>query len=244
LFHLKKLFMKKWNLVMFGLMALLLTACEKVTGDGPLVTQNRTHTAFSGVDLRMNATVVYKQAPDYKIEVRAQDNIQGILITEVENGKLVVRVKNDVRLRRHEPITITVQSPELNRLRVSGSGNITATGLLNADDLEVDISGSGDIELADLVARYLDVDISGSGDFKVVSGMAPEELLRISGSGDIDVANVLAKSVISTTSGSGTTRVNVSEQLRVTISGSGNVHYKGQPSLSVFTSGSGKVRPM
>lgn len=236
--------MKKWNLVLFGLMALVLSACEKVTGDGPVVTETRNLTNFSGVDLRMNADVIYKQAPDYKVEVSAQDNIQDRLITEVENGKLVVRVKNDVRLRRHEPITITVQSPELNRLRVSGSGKITSTGLLNADELEVDISGSGDIELADLVTGYLDVDISGSGDFKVVSGMAPEELLRITGSGDIDVANVLAKNVISNTSGSGTTRVNVSDQLRVTISGSGNVYYKGQPSISTSTSGSGKLRPM
>lgn len=236
--------MKKWNVVLAGLLVLILTACEKVAGDGPLVTQNRNLINFSGIDLRMNANVVYKQAPEYKVEVSAQDNIQGRLITEVENGKLVIKLKNDVRLRRHEPITITVQTPELTRLRVSGSGNIKSRGLINADDLEVDISGSGDIELADLVTGYLDVDISGSGNFKIISGMAPDELLRISGSGDIDVANVLAKNVISTTSGSGTTRVNVSDQLRVTISGSGDVYYKGQPSISTSTSGSGKVRPM
>lgn len=236
--------MKKWNLLLFGLVILFLSACEKVTGDGPIVTQDRPLTNFKGVDLRMNAQVIYKQAPDYKVEVKAQDNVQNVLVTEVVNGKLVIRVKNDVRLRRHEPITVTVQSPELTRLRVSGSGNITSPSLVNADDLEVDISGSGDIELVDLVGSYLDAAISGSGNLKITSGVVPQQLLRISGSGDIDVADVLSRNVIATTSGSGNTRVNVSEELRVTISGSGNVFYKGQPSISVSTSGSGKVRPL
>lgn len=236
--------MKKWNLVLFGLLALVLSACEKVTGEGPVVTENRSLTNFSGVDLRMNASVIYKQAPNYKVEVSGQENILDRLITEIENGKLVVRMKNDVRLRRHEEITVTVHSPELSRLRVSGSGKITATGLVNAADMEMDISGSGDIYLADLVAAKLDANVSGSGNIDIVSGRIPEEKLRISGSGDIDLSNVLADEVTTTTSGSGNIKVNVVEQLRVTISGSGNVYYKGQPSISVSTSGSGKVRPM
>lgn len=236
--------MKKWSILLAGLMVLVLSACEKVTGDGPVVTENRALTNFSGVVLRVNANVIVKQAPDYKVEVSAQDNIQGVLITEIDKNELVIKLKNDVRLRRHEPITITVHAPEISRLYLAGSGSITSGSLLNAEDLEVDIYGSGHIELVDLVASYLDVDVSGSGNFKVISGVVPREFLRNLGSGDIDVSNVLAKNVITTIMGSGNLRVNASEQLRVNISGSGNVYYKGQPSITTSTNGSGKLRPM
>lgn len=236
--------MKKWNIALLAVMAILFTACEKVVGEGPVRTEARDIANFKGVDLRMNAKVYFKQEPEYKVEVKAQDNILERLQTHVEFNNLVIKLRNDVRLGRHEEIIVNVSGPHLESLRVSGSGHIITPSLVDADnELEMDISGSGNIEMVDLVTPSLDANISGSGDIRVQSGMAPNEKLRISGSGNINLANVLAKQVQTTTSGSGNMRVAVSEQLSVTISGSGNVYYKGQPSINTSVSGSGKVLP-
>ena len=236
--------MKKWSMALLGILVLALTACEKVVGEGPVVVETRDIADFTGVDLRMNADVYYKQEPNFKVEVHAQDNIQDILITERQGNRLAIRLKNDIRLRRHEPIKIYVSSPELASFRISGSGKIFSNSLVDADNkMEMDISGSGDIEMVDLVAPYLDANISGSGHVKVTTGMLPEEKLRISGSGNIDLGNVQAQKVTTNTSGSGNIRVNVSNELNVSISGSGNVYYKGQPTISASVSGSGKLLP-
>lgn len=225
------------------LMTTFFASCEKIQADGPMITEQRTVTGFSGIDLRVNADVNYRQSPDYKVEVRAQDEVLEALETFVSNGKLVIKYDNGEQVWKHDGITVTVAGPDMRSMRVSGSGDIRTTGSITASDMELDISGSGDITITDLATGVIDAHISGSGDIKVLQGTATEEKLRISGSGSIDLANVAARSATTRTSGSGDTRVNVSERLDVTIAGSGSVYYRGNPIISTSVSGSGKVRP-
>lgn len=225
------------------LMTLSLSSCNKITADGPMRTEERPVRNFSGIDLRVNADVNYRQADEYKVEVRAQDEVLRALETSENNGKLVIKYETGEKVWKHDGITVTVSSPELRSLRVSGSGDIRTTGNIQAGDMELDISGSGDITIDQLSAGDIDATVSGSGDIKLLQGSADEESLRISGSGDIDLANVVARKATTRTSGSGSTRVRVSERLDVTISGSGSVYYWGNPVISASISGSGKVRP-
>jgi hypothetical protein len=62
-----------------------------------------------------------------------------------------------------------------------GSGDVKATG--TADALKVAVSGSGDMRLGGLTARTAEVDIDGSGEVEI----APQDALRvgIEGSGDV-----------------------------------------------------------
>lgn len=226
--------------ILSGVMTVM-ASCEKVIGDGPVVTETRNISNFSGVDLRVSGNVYFTQAPEYKVEVHAQQNILGVLETYVANNRLVIRFDNDFRVRRHENVTVYISAPDLNNLRVSGSGDIMTTGPLTPGSMEMDISGSGSITVNDLETDYLDATISGSGDIKVLRGSADEEKLRISGSGDMDLANILAKYVSTATSGSGDIRVHATDRLNVVISGSGSVYYRGQPSVNTKISGSGKV---
>jgi len=234
--------MKKITLLLFSV-SIMLASCikEQINGDGPLVTATRSINNFSGIDLRCSANIIYKQDAAYKVEVTAQQNILDVMITENSNSKLVIRYKNDVRVKSHDQITIIVSSPDLRNVRISGSGNVTSTTPLNATSFEMDISGSGDINFTDLTTGVIDAAISGSGNIKVNSGTGTEEKLRISGSGNINLENVVATKANTTTSGSGETRVNASQNLDVNISGSGSVYYKGTPVVNTSISGSGKV---
>jgi hypothetical protein len=232
------------TLFFLAVIMVFFNSCEKVVGEGPVVTETRNVSNFSGVDLRVAGNVNFTQSQDYKVEVRAQQNILGFLETYVSNNRLVIRFDNDVRVRTYEDVTINISAPDLNSLRVSGSGNITTTGPLTPASMELDISGSGDITVSSLETDNLDARISGSGDIKVLNGVATEEKLKISGSGDMDFSNVLAKYVTTSTSGSGDIRVYATDRLNVTISGSGSVYYKGQPAINTSISGSGKVRQL
>ena len=95
------------------LLAATFTACEKVVGDGPMITEQRNVTNFSGIDLRMSGDVFFNQAAEYKVEVRAQDEIQRVLDTYVSNGKLVIKFENNVKVRLHDGVTINVSGPSL-----------------------------------------------------------------------------------------------------------------------------------
>jgi hypothetical protein len=233
--------MKHLHLLFFGLFLLIFVSCEKVSGDGPVVNQVRSASNFSGIDLRCSAEVYYKQDNNYKVEVNAQQNIQDVLVTEVSDNKLVIRYKDNVRVRSHDQITIVVSSPTVTSLRISGSGNINTSGPVSSSSMNLDISGSGSITVVDLATGFTEANISGSGNIRVLSGSATEEKLRISGSGNIDLGNLAALKANTTTSGSGETYVNASQLLDVTISGSGSVFYKGTPIVNTSISGSGKV---
>ena len=237
--------MKVFKTAAVSVMAIvLITGCSKITGSGPVVTENRNTPQFNRLGISVPGDVVYTQSNTYKVEIEAQQNIIDIIQTPVTNGELIVKIKNDVRIKSHERIIVRVSSPEMTGLRVSGSGNLRSSGNLQSESMRLNISGSGNIMVPQLTTGDIEATVSGSGDIRVSAGSAIEEDLRISGSGSIDLANVTAKVARTSTSGSGTMRVHASDRLEVSISGSGNVFYKGNPSITTSISGSGKVKPM
>ena len=131
-------------------------------------------------------------------------------------------------------------APQVNSLHMSGSGNLYINGPFTPGSLDLDISGSGDMNITELNTAYLDAAISGSGNIRISRGSATEEKLKISGSGNMNLENIMAARV-TTTSGSGDTKVTAAETLDVTISGSGSVYYNGSPRINASISGSGKV---
>ena len=235
--------MKQFHVVFMCALLLLISSCEKVEGDGPVITETRATSQFSGVDLRVAADVYFKQDSVYKLEVSAQQNILDVMETYVSGGKLVVKFENDVRVRSHDPVIVKLSGPSLSSLRLSGSGNMRIMGKLAPGSMEADISGSGDIFISELNTGWLDTKISGSGNIRVGAGSTTEAKINISGSGHVDLAMVQASKATTKTSGSGDIRLSVSQSLDVTISGSGSVYYKGNPLIHTHISGSGKVIP-
>jgi hypothetical protein len=223
------------------ILILLFSSCNKITGEGPMVTEHRNVANFSGIDLRCSANVYFKEDSIFKIEASAQQNILDVMETVVSGNQLIVKYRNDVKVRSSEPITIVIAAPEINSLRISGSGNINCAETLEAATMNLDISGSGNILLTAVNADKLNANISGSGDSRINSGTIDEEKLVISGTGNIKLQNVLAAKSIATISGSGNIYINVLQQLDATISGSGSVFYKGNPVVNITNSGSGKV---
>jgi hypothetical protein len=233
--------MKKLSILFSAAFLLFFTSCEKVIGEGDLRTETRTTGSFSGMEVQISGNVFYIQGNEYKVELTAQQNILNVIETPIINNKLVVRFKNDVRVRSHEQITVRVTAPSISGIALSGSGNVTVSSPLVSNELSFNISGSGNMMLPTITTSHLEATISGSGNISIVGGTANTETLKISGSGGIDARNVLAKSATTTTSGSGTIHLNVSETLNATISGSGSVYYSGNPIINTNISGSGRV---
>lgn len=230
------------KLSLFLFFLIVFSACEKIEGDGPMYTEDRAHNNFSGIDLRISGNVYFQQLPTYKVEVTAQRNVLDVLETYVSNGRLVIKFEDDVRVRTQDDILVRISAPDLNSIRVSGSGDIYAAAPVATHRMEMDLSGSGNITLHQLDADYIDAGISGSGDISVDHGVIREERLKISGSGNMDLSDIVARTVSTNTTGSGDIRVHVTDRLDVKINGSGSVYYHGNPIINTSISGSGKVK--
>ena len=222
----------------------LLPSCEKVVGEGPLVTETRSVGNFTGISMEMAGKVNFTIAPDYKVELTAQRNILDVLQTNVASGVLHIDFKDNVRARHYEEIIANISAPSVDYLRLSGSGDINVLGNDAVNSMKISVSGSGNISMQSaVVTDKIRTDVSGSGNIFILSGSAINEEVNISGSGNVDLVGIAVQNASTHTSGSGDVKLQVSKKLDAHISGSGSVYYRGNPIISTQISGSGRVLP-
>lgn len=221
-----------------------LTSCKKhifnsIKGKGGTVTEIRNVTGFNKISLSINADVSYVQDSVFFVEISAQQNVLAAITTDVSAGELKIDFNKWVR--KHSNIHFTIHSPDLRGLDLSGSGNIEATGNITTTNMEINVSGSGNVVLSSLTSAELDAKISGSGNVSIYAGAVTNQKATISGSGNIEMDGMTASSSYCKISGSGSISVWVTDQLDATISGSGDIRYKGTPVVNAHMSGSGSL---
>lgn len=234
--------MKTLLVALFGLF--IFSSCKKITGEGPVVTETRPVSNFTGVSFETAGKLNFSIGPEWHVELMAQRNILDVLHTNVVNGVLHIDFKDNVRVRDYEEIICNITAPAADYFRLSGSGDINVHGPITASNFTTTISGSGNIYVQNAaITGNIKANVSGSGSIAILNGSAISEDIDISGSGNIDLAGVPAQSASTHTSGSGDVKVNLSKSLDVHISGSGSVYYHGSPIISTHISGSGRVIP-
>jgi hypothetical protein len=144
---------------------------------------------------------------------------------------------------RNVHVKAYITSPVINKITVSGSGDIISKNILKDDDqIELRISGSGNIA-APVDARQVEAIISGSGQINL-KGRTKNFEGSVSGSGDLKCRELLAENSNVKISGSGTAHVFASLRLKARTTGSGNIYYSGNPpSQEIKKSGSGSIQP-
>ena len=205
--------------------------------DGPISTSTLSMADFTGVKLAMDAHVILTQGDEQSVVVEGKSDIIDELDLDIHNG--VWTIKTDRCVRNVDELTFFITIPILREASVTGSGDIRSDNLFVENDVEFNISGSGEIDMA-IEADDLDLNISGSGKIKL-EGFADEIDASISGSGDIRAFNLPVRVCDINIAGSGDAEVTVSEILDVNIAGSGDVYFKGSPILDVSITGSGDV---
>jgi len=91
--------------------------------------QNRKVDPFTEISLRIGATVHLEQGAKQNLEIVAKPSTLDEIITEVKDGKLIIRFPNKNYVwTTFQPgdITIYITTPEINGLGISGSGDIIA----------------------------------------------------------------------------------------------------------------------
>jgi hypothetical protein len=208
--------------------------------------QTRKVDSFTEISLRIGAKVHLEQGAKQNLEIVAKASTLEQIITEVKDGKLIIRFPNkDYFWKTFQPgeIIIYITTPEISGLGVSGSGDIIAENTIKTRVLDLGVSGSGNIRLSDLAAQQVKGTISGSGDIVLAGKNAAEDLsIAISGSGSLKALEYLADNVSVKVAGSGDVSIEAVKTLYVRIAGSGNVMYKGNPQIDQSIAGSGKVK--
>jgi hypothetical protein len=213
--------MKKLSFA-FLLISLTLTSCfkEVVVGSGSKVSEERRVAgAFNEIVVKGSIDVQVKQGDSVKIVAKDFGNVLPFLTTRVLGNRLIIDYEQAWITNSSGEVTITL--PRLKGVEITGSSDVSSIGNFRFDDLLLDISGSGNINLAGS-AKNVNLRVSGSGDYRAFDMPTDTVRLKISGSGAAQIA--------------------VNKLLDAQITGSGDVVYKGNPSVTSQVSGSGRIR--
>lgn len=235
--------MKKAHLptkAIFGLLITMISfsAClDTVDGVGPVEVTKRNIAGFNELILEVPANVTIVISDSVQCVISAQKNIADVIETSIEGDQLTILSKQ--RIRATKPINIVLSVRSISSIRVDGSGDVNTINTIKGDELDLNINGSGDI---DVIAEVNDLKtkINGSGDIKI-SGKVSTHKGQINGSGNFLGSNLLSEESKININGSGDAKINAGSLLDVTIVGSGNVNYIGTPTIKTKITGSGEV---
>lgn len=211
---------------------------QTIEGDGNVVTREREVGSFDRLSVASGINVYITQGETESLEVKADENLHDVIMTEVSGGKLRIWTEYNIRKARAKEVHLVYR--ELSSLKISSAGDVYGTGPMQAGDIEISLSSAGDL-LLELNADHVDLSISSSGDAKL-SGTANVLNASLSSAGDLDAFDLEAKKCKVRVSSAGNARVNASEELDMASSSAGDIYYKGDAKIThMSTSSAGSI---
>lgn len=218
-----------------------LTAQKTIKGDGNQVTKTRSVGDFDKIAVSGHFKVTLEKGKEGDITIKGEGNIIEKLETTVNDGVLKIKFKKGLNFRSHKTIYLTIGYQDIEGVSLSGSGEVVCNDLINAKDLNLSLSGSGNFKL-NVESTNLDASISGSGNMSL-TGNSNNFSTGISGSGNMNAQKLTAQVVNAKISGSGNVKVNAVNEINAKTSGSGNIIYSGNPTIiKANSSGSGSIQ--
>ena len=229
------------NLILILIASTVFISCASVSGNGNVREEKRDISNIYEIRTSGSIDVEIRNGDNYSLTVQDDENLLPYVITEVDDGVLIIHYKDGYAIM-HDHSKVIVTAPTLEKLSSSGSADITSSGVIkNSNQMEITTSGSGDINV-EVDAPSIRVSGSGSGNV-TLSGRTKDFDCRISGSGDVKCANLKSENAVIHVSGSSDVHVFASVSLKVNITGSGDVYYGGNPaSPETHITGSGTVQ--
>lgn len=192
---------------------------------------------FKGIYVNSGYTVYLKQTNKQEVIAEADADILSITNILVENGILMINMEKKPEtgnksvwskiedLKVNPTMKVYVSVRDINELQVNGSGKIISENSLASNNLNLLVSGSGEMNV-DIKGDELTAEVTGAGSL-IIKGYASNLNVRLSGSGSLKAFNCPVPKATITLSGSGEAEVNVEETLNASITGSGNIRHKG-----------------
>ena len=198
----------------------LLPGCTSGSSTSTVIpaTQTRSVAQFSRLDLAGSNNVTVTVGGRQSVVVHADSKLINDVTTRVVDGTLTIA--NTGSFTATSPMSVEVSVPSLAALELSGSGQISVSGIK---------------------AQWLTVTISGNGLFYAIGSTAQLDV-TISGEGTAQLNQLVADNVSALVTGSGLIEVTATASLVAVIPGDGAIIYGGNPpQVTTSVTGTGTV---
>lgn len=204
-------------------------------GNGKVITENRPlNTPFKSIEVSEGLSVYLTPSAHESISVEADENLQDLIITEVENSVLRIHTKENIASYTSKKVVVYFKN--INRIKASSGSLINATTPLVTKDLNIETSSGGTVNL-NVNTANLDCK-SSSGSNLVISGKTLNFTAEASSGSSINATDLTAEiSNVKTSSGANIS-VNTSKKITAEATSGSQINYLGNPEVLNKTTGS------
>ena len=233
----------KTKISLLTIIVVLFFAVTSANAFNEIKKENRKVSNFNQISMSIPADMHLTQGSKNEVIIEADEEVLAKIETKVSDNNLNIRFEKWYNYRGTKQIKVYITVKDINKLVLSGSGDIISKSPIRTNKLGLIVTGSGSITIDNLDVSELLAHISGSGDIRIVGNSKGEELdATVTGSGDIYAMDMEFSNGDLVITGSGTIKANITNELDANITGSGRIYYKGKPLIDANVTGSGKIR--
>lgn len=157
---------------------------EYVTGNGNIITDERTVDRFNRIDLLGAANAEIIQGSEFRVSIKSYENIVPLVKTTVSDGKLTVSTIKNINLA-NTTAEVQITCPTLQEVTLSGAGNMVISSF-HQTNMKVSLNGAGNAKFSDSECDTVYATLSGAGNMHVKAKSYLEATLN--GVGNIEYA--------------------------------------------------------
>ncbi len=211
----------------------LFTACSVSYGQE---TETRNVGSFSGVKVTEGIDVYLKKGDKESVRVEVEGTKLENVMTDVSGSYLRVHMR-DGGYRGRINVKVYVTYVKVDKLSASSAGSIFSEGTMEADEMEVNVSSAGSIEIA-VNAGSVEASASSAGEIEL-QGKTRFLEIDAATAGQIDAYDLEAQKVSAEAASAGSIKLTVTGDLKAHASSGGSIRYHGNPDKSITNSTSG-----
>ena len=207
-----------------------------ISGNRHVVTEPRNVTSnFTKIRVSNGLEAAITQGKRTSVTVEADENLQDIIKTKVENG--VLKIYTDKNIRRAKSKKVMVILPVIEAITATSGSEVISENTLRTSNLEVNVSSGADMQL-NVVTNNLESTSTSGSNLKLLGKTAFYTANASSGSStnsyQLDSKNVTVKA-----SSGANIDVFATDSITAKASSGGDIDYKGNPKKIKVKSSSG-----
>ncbi|MFZ5970799.1 MAG: head GIN domain-containing protein [Bacteroidota bacterium] len=201
---------------------------------------------FTKISFRVPGKLYLRQGSPQKVELEGSRDFLAEIETEVSGDNLTIGKDGGWmgwNWGTDDRVNVYITVANIEGLSVSGSGDLIGETRINADNLDLNVSGSGSLKIEADASGNIEADVSGSGSIEL-TGKCKNFKSDVSGSGRVRMTETIAGRASFGVSGSGKIEASgTADEVKTSISGSGKVYAANLEAdrCEVRISGSGDV---
>lgn len=206
-----------------------------IKGNGNVVEQERQQSDFDEVKVSRGMNVYISIGDDYKVVVKADENLLDYIETELDGDALVIRSTANIRNAKSKAVYVTL--PDLEMLKSTSGSNVYSENTLEVADIEIAASAGSNIKLT---LEADDINASSSAGSNIfLEGKANSLNAKANSGSNIKAGDLKCKKVELKVNSGANIWAFTSQSLAAKASSGGNIFYAGSPSETNISKSSG-----